>query len=121
VICLIEGPAADLPKDSACPISQELQRWKFNARTSSAVQSIDMGLLPVACDTSNEVNSAMSFSPHHLLLVDYDADYDAKALSLGHTGRLGRIRLDYTTTFALEYGCIGEHGADEQITASAPR
>jgi hypothetical protein len=75
VICLIEAPAADLPKDSACPIAKkvprtslELQRRRFNASTSGAVQSMDIGLLSVACDTSSEVNSSMSFSPHHLLL-----------------------------------------------------
>jgi hypothetical protein len=62
--------AADLPKDPACPIAKKPKNLVGAAETegsmqsaSGAVQSMDMGLLPVACDTNSEVNSAMSFSP----------------------------------------------------------
>ena len=62
------------------PNSQEAQEPRWSCRdegsiqsTSGAVQSMDTGLLPVACDTSSEVNSAMSFSPYNLLLVEVDS------------------------------------------------
>ena len=59
------------------PDSQE-PRWSCRDEGSMKallVQSNqwDMGFLLVACDTSSEVNSAMSFSPRNLLLVEVDS------------------------------------------------